>query len=120
MRARPLVSFDCGANERRHRARRRHERQCHERQCHGDHVMDHHVMDTSAQRRNVPVRDRLHPLVWAALVGFVVWFVIALWGFGMEGYADWLLFVVSAFAFIAVMIPVILSRIVRTSGNSAA
>jgi len=37
-----------------------------------DNVMDDNVMDTSLQRRNVPVRDRLHPVVWAALVGFVV------------------------------------------------
>jgi hypothetical protein len=72
-------------------------------------------MDNSAERRNVPVKDRLHPLVWVALLGFVAWFVTALWGFGMEGYADWLLFVVSAFVFIAVMIPVILSRVGRST-----
>ena len=53
---------------------------------------------------------RLHPRVWAGLIGFVIWFVLAIWGFGTEGYADWLLTVVSGFILIAVAIPLILAR----------
>jgi hypothetical protein len=60
-----------------------------------------------------PVADRLHPMVWIALVGFVIWFAIAIWSFGVGGYADWLLTVVSVFLLIAVTLPVILSRVGR-------
>ena len=56
---------------------------------------------------------RLHPFVWAGLIGLVIWFVLAIWGFGTEGYADWLLTVVSGFIFIAIAIPLILARVAR-------
>ena len=59
------------------------------------------------------VADRLHPLVWAALVGFVLWFAIALWSFATGGYVDWLLAVVTGFLAIAVALPMILSRVGR-------
>lgn len=62
-----------------------------------------------------PVTDRLHPMVWVALIGFVIWFAIAIWSFGTGGYADWLLTVVSLFLLVAVMLPVILSRVGRGS-----
>jgi hypothetical protein len=52
-------------------------------------------------------------MVWIALVGFVIWFAIAIWSFGTSGYGDCLLTVVSVFLFIAVMLPVILSRVGR-------
>lgn len=58
-----------------------------------------------------PVSDELHPAIYAALVGAVAWFAIAIWGFARDAYTDWLLVVVSAFALIAVAIPTILSRV---------
>jgi hypothetical protein len=67
------------------------------------------------ERRNVPVTDRLHPAVWFALGGFVAWFVLAVWGFGSERYADWLLTVVSIFILIAVAIPLILALVWRNN-----
>lgn len=57
--------------------------------------------------------DRLHPLVWITLIGFIVWFVVALWGFGIGGYVDWLLVVVSGFILMAVLLPLTLSRVWR-------
>ena len=62
---------------------------------------------------NRPVADRLHPKIWALLIGFVIWFAVAIWSFGTGGYVDWLLTVVSAFLVIAVLLPVILSRVAR-------
>lgn len=62
---------------------------------------------------NRPVADRLHPAVWAALVGIVIWFAIAIWSFGTGGYVDWLLAVVTAFLVITVALLVILSRVGR-------
>ena len=60
-----------------------------------------------------PVADRLHPAVWVALVGFVIWFAVAIWSFGTGGYVDWLLAVVTMFLIVAVALPVILSRVGR-------
>jgi hypothetical protein len=61
---------------------------------------------------------RLHPFVWAAVIGFVIWFALAIWGFGTEGYADWLLTVVSGFIFIAIAIPLILAGVARRNNAS--
>ncbi|MGH6737421.1 MAG: hypothetical protein ACREDY_00020 [Bradyrhizobium sp.] len=57
--------------------------------------------------------DELHPAVYTALMGLVLWFVIAIWGFSGNPYVDWLLVVVSGFALISTAIPVILSRVGR-------
>ena len=61
---------------------------------------------------------RLHPFVWAGVVGLVLWFVLAIWGFGTEGYADWLLTVVSGFVLIAIAIPLILAGVARRNNVS--
>jgi len=58
-----------------------------------------------------PVAHELHPAVYLALIGTAAWFAIVIWGFAGDGYADWLLVVVSGFALIAVAIPAILSRV---------
>jgi hypothetical protein len=60
-----------------------------------------------------PLTDRLHPAVYTTLIGTVLWFVVAIWGFASDRYTDWLLVVVSGFALIAVGIPLILSRVGR-------
>jgi uncharacterized ion transporter superfamily protein YfcC len=63
---------------------------------------------------------RLHPFVWIALIGLVIWFVLAIWGFGTEGYADWLLTVVSGFLLIAIAIPLILAGVARRNSVARA
>src|SRR5258707_15855753 len=56
-----------------------------------------------------PVLDHVHPLVYGAIVGLVLWFVVsAAWGFGADGYADYLIAVVGGFMLIAVAIPCVL------------
>ena len=56
-----------------------------------------------------PVLDHVHPLVYGAIVGLVLWFVVsAAWGFGVDGYADYLIAVVGGFMLIAVAIPCVL------------
>jgi hypothetical protein len=67
----------------------------------------------SPVRYNRLVTRDVHPLVYAALVGFALWFALAVWGFSGDGYTDYLLFVVCGFILVAVMLPLILSRVGR-------
>ena len=57
------------------------------------------------------VTRRLHPRVYVLLVGLAAWPVMSVWLFAGAGTTDYLLFVVSAFIFIAVALPSILSRV---------
>src|SRR5262249_52612345 len=67
------------------------------------------AMTTKARSRGQPVSNDLHPLVYLTIVGLALWFVLsALWGFGADATADYLLGIVSGFIFIAVAIPVVL------------
>ncbi len=53
-----------------------------------------------------PTSDQLHPLVYAAVVGLAVWFVLSAWFFfAGGGHRDFLLVAVSGFFFIAILIP---------------
>jgi hypothetical protein len=65
----------------------------------------------------------LHPRVYAAVIGLVAWFVLGVWSFAGVGVTDYLLFIVSGFIFIAVSLPLILSRVGRadnaTNGDAA-
>jgi len=72
-------------------------------------------MGTELQRRDPQVSDHLHPLVYIAMVGLALWFAVSAWGFATDGYADYLLAVVSGFIFIAVALPYVLSRVWRKS-----
>jgi hypothetical protein len=60
---------------------------------------------------NRPVTAGLHPRVYTVLLCLVVWFTLAVWAFAGGGVTDYLLFVVSGFLFVAVMLPLILSRV---------
>ena len=63
-------------------------------------------MTRDLSRHNRPIYNRLHPIVYAAVVGLVLWFVVSAWAFfGGEGYTELLLAVVSGFFLIAVAIP---------------
>ena len=48
-------------------------------------------------RRDRPVANDLHPVVYAALMGFVLWLIIAVWGFARDGLSDYLLVIVTGF-----------------------
>ena len=66
---------------------------------------------TNGARR--PVTNWLHPRVNVILVGLAAWFALAVWSFAGAGVTDYLLFIVSAFVFVAVALPLILSRVRR-------
>jgi hypothetical protein len=65
-------------------------------------ILKEGAMNTRVVRRNRPVLDHVHPYVYMALVGLALWFVLSVWGFAGDGYADYLLAVVSGFIFIVV------------------
>ena len=56
-------------------------------------------MTKRAVRRNSPARDYVHPVVYMAVIGLALWFVLSAWGFATDGYTDYLLVVVSGFIF---------------------
>jgi hypothetical protein len=58
-----------------------------------------------------PVRSRLHPRVYMLLVALTLWFALAVWSFAGGGMTDYLLVIVSGFIFVAVALPLILSRV---------
>jgi hypothetical protein len=60
-----------------------------------------------------PATGRLHSRVYALAIGLSVWLVLSVWLFAGGGVADYLLFIVSGFIFIAVALPFILSRVGR-------
>ena len=58
-------------------------------------------------------------LSWEArllLVGFALWFALAVWGFAGGGLSNYLLVIVSGFIFVVVALQLILSRVGRTKG----
>lgn len=59
----------------------------------------------------------LHPRVYAMLVGFALWFALAVWAFAGGGVTDYLLVIVSGFILVVVALQLILSRVGRGSGT---
>jgi hypothetical protein len=59
------------------------------------------------------VARRLHPRVYALMIGLALWLVLSVWLFAGNGLADYLLVIVSGFIGIAVALPLILSRVTR-------
>jgi hypothetical protein len=68
-------------------------------------------MTDEHNRDDKPVSDRLHPLVYMAVVGLALWLIVSVWGFAGAGDADYLLAVVSLFIVIAVTVPLTLWRV---------
>jgi hypothetical protein len=60
-----------------------------------------------------PVTRRLHPRVYGLVIALTMWFVLSVWLFAGGGVTDYLLFIVSAFIFVAVALPLVLSRVAR-------
>jgi hypothetical protein len=72
----------------------------------------------SARQESERVGRNLHPMVYVALVGLVLWLVLAIWGFGYDGQTDYLLAIVTGFLIIAVAIPATLALMAYSQGNS--
>jgi hypothetical protein len=71
-------------------------------------TIDNQHPNTARER---PVTSKLHPRVYGILIALVAWFALAVWNFAGSGVTDYLLFIVSGFVFVAVMLPFILSRV---------
>lgn len=70
--------------------------------------------DKSAEQPQVhETTSRLHPRVYALMMGLAGWLVLSVWMFSGVGSTDYLLAIVSGFIFIAVALPFILSRLRR-------
>src|SRR5258708_9153837 len=68
-----------------------------------------------------PLLDHVHPLVYGAVIALALWFVVsAAWGFGADGYADYLIAVVGRFILIAVAIPCVLWLVWRSNQSADA
>ena len=81
--------------------------------------MNHHDRTPTAQvQESKPARRNLHSMVYVALVGLVLWLVLATWGFGYDGQTDYLLAIVTGFLIIAVAIPATLALMAYSQGNS--
>jgi hypothetical protein len=74
---------------------------------------------TPSRQESERVGRNLHPMVYVALVGLVVWLVLAIWGFGYDGQTDYLLAIVTGFLIIAVAIPATLALMAYRQGNLA-
>jgi hypothetical protein len=75
-------------------------------------------MDERQPGPGEPHSEYLHPLIYKALVVFVVWMVVAAWGFSGGGDSRLVLTAVSLFLFVAVGLPLILWRISRRGRNA--
>jgi hypothetical protein len=70
------------------------------------------AMDRTADGRNRPVSKHLHPLVYEAIIGLALWYVLSVWlGFAGGGYTDYLLTVATFFVFGALALPLISWRV---------
>jgi len=58
-----------------------------------------------------PVVSRFHPLIYKAIAGFGLWFVLAAWGFDGSGYIGYLLAIISGFFLLAIGLPWVMSRV---------
>ena len=63
------------------------------------------------------VTSGLHQWIYLALIGFALWFALAVWRFAGPGETDYLLVIVSGFVCIVVALQVIMSRV---SGDARA
>jgi hypothetical protein len=57
-----------------------------------------------------PVVSRFHPLIYMAIAGFGLWFVLAAWGFAGNSYIGYLLAIISGFFLLATGLPWVMSR----------
>lgn len=67
--------------------------------------------------KNGASTDRLPLAVYAAVIGFVAWMVLAAWGFAGPGYADLSLAVVTGLLIVVIAIPLVLWRVWRANSG---
>src|SRR4030095_15770175 len=79
---------------------------------------DHNRAPSQQVQEKQRVARNLHSMVYIALVGLVLWLVLAIWGFGYDGQTDYLLAIVTGFLLIAVAIPATLALMAYSQGNS--
>ena len=70
----------------------------------------------AAKRRRAGAASRpstswIHPRVHTILIAVTAWFARAVWSYAGQGIVNYLLFIVSGFIFVAVALPLILSRV---------
>ena len=74
-------------------------------------------MQENPRNRNITANrsatGRVPAWLYRLLIGFAAWFALSAWLFAGTGPTDYLLFIVSGFVFVAVMLPLILSRVGR-------
>src|SRR5262245_23430508 len=68
------------------------------------------AMSEQPARQNLRT-SALHPKVYVAMAGLALWLVASVWAFSGEGYADWLLVVVSGFILAVVGLVFVLSQV---------
>jgi hypothetical protein len=81
-------------------------------QIHGNETKDSAPKDSASR-----VTRRLHPRVYAILIGLALWLMLSVWLFAGGGIVDYLLVIVCGFIFIAVALPFILSRVARSDDS---
>jgi len=79
----------------------------------------HRQHENPAGNADRGVSQELHPRVYALAIGLAAWLVLSVWSFAAGGgTADYLLFIVSGFIFVAVGLPFILSRVQRADDGA--
>lgn len=68
---------------------------------------DRHRADAGSR----PSTSWMHPRIRTILIAVTAWFALAVWSFAGHGVINYLLFIVTGFIFIAVALPLILSRV---------
>ena len=69
--------------------------------------------NNSGNRAKRVVTSDLHPLVYAAVIGLSLWFVVWVWSFFGAGVTGYLLFIVSGFIGVVIALWLILSSVRR-------
>ena len=69
--------------------------------------------NNSGNRAKRVVTSDLHPLVYAAVIGLSLWFVVWVWSFFGAGLTNYLLFIVSGFIGVVIALWLILSSVRR-------
>ncbi len=69
--------------------------------------------------RETPASD-VHPLVYLAIAGLVLWFVVSAFAFADSGYVEYLLTIVGGFFLVVAAIPFLLWRVWLRHGDGGA
>jgi len=76
-------------------------------------MIDEHDGGSDEQPRRAPVTSRAHPGIYGILIGLTIWFIVSAWFFTGAGITNYLLFIVSGFLCVAIVLPLILFRVAR-------